>query len=117
MSGLTRDQILGAQDITRVEVPVPEWGGSVFVRSLTGLERDAVDAGIAAANEAKTLLINARARFAAAYICDDTGAALFTDRDIDALGAKSAVALGRVCDAGNKLNKLEAGSVEDAAKN
>jgi len=46
MTLLTRDQILQAQDIARETVSVPEWGGSVLVRGLTGQERDAYEATI-----------------------------------------------------------------------
>ena len=37
---LTREQILGLSDLPREEVRIPEWGGVVFVRALTGSERD-----------------------------------------------------------------------------
>ena len=33
---LTRDAILAAADIQTETVPVPEWGGEVAVRPLTG---------------------------------------------------------------------------------
>ena len=37
---LSREDILKAEDLPTEEVPVPEWGGSVLVRGLTGRERD-----------------------------------------------------------------------------
>ena len=37
---LTKDQILKSDDLPSEEVSVPEWGGSVMVRSMTGYERD-----------------------------------------------------------------------------
>ena len=40
---LTRDLILGMDDLSRVRVDVPEWGGHLFVRSMTGMERDAFE--------------------------------------------------------------------------
>ena len=45
--GLTRDQILAVSDIQTEEVHVPEWGGTVLVRGLTGAERDEFEAGMA----------------------------------------------------------------------
>ena len=41
---LTRDLILKADDIQTREVEVPEWGGTVLIRALTGTERDAYEA-------------------------------------------------------------------------
>ena len=36
---LTRHAILEAPDIETREVPVPEWGGTVYLRALTGAQR------------------------------------------------------------------------------
>ena len=43
MKTLTKDQIVAAVDIKTEVVEVPEWGGAVAVRELTGLERDAFE--------------------------------------------------------------------------
>ena len=43
---LTRDAILQATDLTFEDVAVPEWGGVVRVRGLTGTERDAFEASV-----------------------------------------------------------------------
>ena len=40
MALLTKEQILRVKDIETRKVNVPEWGGDVMVRSLTGAERD-----------------------------------------------------------------------------
>ncbi len=37
---LTGEEILGADDLPTEVVPVPEWDGTVIVRTLTGAERD-----------------------------------------------------------------------------
>jgi hypothetical protein len=46
MSGsyLTRDAILQAPDLQGEDVAVPEWGGTVRVRGLSGAQRDAYEA-------------------------------------------------------------------------
>ena len=38
---LTQEQIRAASDLKTEEVYVPEWGGSVLMRGMTGTERDA----------------------------------------------------------------------------
>jgi hypothetical protein len=40
---LTRDSILNAKDLKKELVKVPEWGGEVYVRCMTGSERDAFE--------------------------------------------------------------------------
>ncbi len=46
MGLLTKDDILGADDLATEDVEVPEWGGCVRVRALTGTERDAFEAAM-----------------------------------------------------------------------
>lgn len=114
---LTREQILGASDRKTVPVDVPEWGGQVFVRTLSGSERDALEYSITRAAESGALGKNARARFAAAFLSDEAGNALFTPEDADALGAKSSAVLERIWKAGQKLNALLDTDVDALAKN
>jgi hypothetical protein len=114
---LTREQILAAADRKTEAVEVPEWGGTVHVRSLSGAERDALEWAVKQAAESGGLGQNARARFAAAFICDEFGAALFTPDDIQALGEKSGSALDRIWNAGSRLNALGDDKIEVLAKN
>jgi len=103
---LSRDAILQAQDIEVVAVNVPEWGGHVFVRVMTGRERDAFEASITAGGKEKTNMVDFRARFAVMVICDEEGERLFDAKDIDALTKKSAAALDRVFEVGKKINRI-----------
>ena len=43
---LTKEQMLAADDIKSERVEVPEWGGDVMVRGLTGTQRDAWEASM-----------------------------------------------------------------------
>lgn len=119
---LTREQILQADDLPKQPVPVPEWGGEVYVRTLTGHERDAWEAECVLFDGRKATtnmdaLNRTRARLCARCICDETGKRLFTDEDIEALGAKSAAALDRVYEVAAKLNKVSKEDLEELAKN
>jgi hypothetical protein len=40
MALLSRDDILNADDLTIETIAVPEWGGEVNVKTLTGAEKD-----------------------------------------------------------------------------
>lgn len=113
---LTRDQILGAEDRKYEDIHVPEWGGTVRVRALSGVERDAYEAGIVQLRGDGTrrfTLQNARARLAALSICDVEGNRVFTEQDVQALGEKSAAALERVFDAARRLSGLSDEDVQE----
>src|SRR3972149_10065229 len=97
MSILTRDQILNAVDLSVESVDVPEWGGVVLVRTLTGEQRDAYEASIVRQNGRHTQfnLVNLRAKLVALCVVDQAGPRLFSDADVKLLAQKSAAALPR----------------------
>ena len=118
---LTREQILAIDDLERVEVPIPEWGGAVYVRILTGAERDFVSGCMLDADgtllPAQERLKHYRARVVALSTCDAQGTALFTLADLEALSRKAGRALDRIVEAAEKLNAMTASEVEQLAKN
>ena len=114
---LTREAILAANDTPTRDVDVPEWCGTVRVRTMSARDRDALEFAAIAAREEGSTVDNVRARYAAACIVDDKGNQVFTDEDITALGNKSGAALDRVYQAIAELNRIMPGDIEDAAKN
>lgn len=116
---LSRDAILAANDTQREEVQVPEWGGAVLVKSLTGKERDAFEAGIVEQKGKKTSvnMKNIRAKLVVLACVDESGQRLFGDGDVEALGNKSAAALERVFKVAQRLSGLTDEDVEELAKN
>lgn len=113
---LSRDAILAADDLDTDDVPVPEWGGTVRIRTLTGTERDQFESSIVhfGRNGSREMrLQNLRARFVALVIVDADGNRVFSDKDVKQLGGKSAAALQRVWDAGRKLSGLSDEDVEE----
>lgn len=112
---LTRDSILGAADLRTEEVPVPEWGGTVLVRGMTGSERDAYENALLKVTQGQTSvnLNNARARLVAYCVVGPDGKRLFSDADITALGRKSAAALDRVYAVAARLSGISAGDMAE----
>lgn len=113
---LTRDQILGVSDASVVPVEVPEWSGVVYVRTMSGADRDEFETAAVAMRKAGSLKGQARALFVAFVACDEAGARLFSLDDLDALGKKRADVLDRIAAAGIRLNRLTDAEVEDEAK-
>lgn len=124
---LSRDKILAADDLTRELVHVPEWGGSVYVRTLTGSERDAYEESLTKeritrrgrrTERHRTIdLQNARARLCALTIVDLDGKRLFSDADVRELGQKSASALTRVAEVAQRLSGLTDDDVDELTGN
>ena len=112
---LTKKDILKADDIQKEMVNVPEWGGDIYLRTMSGLERDAFEQSIV--KDKVTNLRNIRARFCALVICDEDGKRLFTDADVVELGRKSSLVLSRIFDVGQSLNGFTNADVEELAKN
>jgi len=113
MSVLTKQTILQCDDLPRQLVTIPEWGGDVYVRTMTGTDRDAFEASLLV-NE--TRMENVRARLVALTLCDDAGARIFEDHEIAALGKKSARALDRVFSVAQRLNGIGTEQVDLAKK-
>lgn len=116
---LSRDQILDASDLETKEVEVPEWGGTVLVKALSGRDRDAYEASLMKIRGKEQIpdLHNMRAKLVARAIVDEEGKRLFTDQDINALGLKSAAALDRVHAVIQEMSGLGEGATVDAEEN
>ena len=119
MTLLSKTAILAAQDLQTEDVEVPEWGGAVRVRSFTGRERDAFESSMVRGEgrDRKVDLTNMRARLVGLTVIDETGQRLFTDEEVDLLGAKSGAALDRVFAVAQKLNGLSGADVDELSKN
>ena len=122
---LSKEAIFAVEDLKTDVVDVPEWGGAVTVRSMTGVDRDAFEASL---NETKTgtdgketqvrNLDNFRARLCAATMINANGKLLFPNpEDVVKLGKKNSRALDRVMKAAQKLNGIGAEDVEQLTKN
>lgn len=110
--------ILAVKDVRIEPLEIPEWGRSVYIRSLEGADRDAWEGmNSASANKGKVNLANVRARLAVLVVCDEHGVLLFKPQDATALGKKNSKALDRIFDKASQLSSLRDKDVEDAAKN
>lgn len=112
---LTKEQILAADDMGLLEVQVPEWGGSVFIRVMTVGERDSYENEWMA--NKSTGVTNFRSKFLQRVLCNDQGELLFTKDEVEALAKKSAKVIGTLWEAAMRHNKLTDADVEELAKN
>lgn len=93
-------------------VPMPEWGGNVYVRRLSAAERDDYDRQ---REEAGGLLDNFRSHLVALTAMDENGTLLFSPDDVDAISKLPATEVVRVFDKAMDINwetKAESGVTE-----
>ncbi len=114
---LSRDEILKADDLPHEDVPVPEWGGAVRVRTLPATERDAFESAVAAGRRNGRFMPNFRARLASLAVVGEDGKPLFSEEDVASLGRKSGKALDRVADAAMRLAGLSEEGQKEAEGN
>ena len=120
MTFLTRDLILNHDDIKYEVVDVPEWGGSVMIKTMTGTERDAFEASLVELKQGgrNIKIDNIRAKLVAKTVVDpDTKQLLFSVADIETLGRKSAAALDRTFSVSQRLSKITESDIEELEKN
>lgn len=116
---LGRDDILDVDDLGFKMVPVPEWGGEVRIRTLTGAERDAYEGSMIRQRGTNTSMNydNLRAKLVTLCVVDGDGKRLFSNADAVLLGKKSAAALERVFEACQKLSRLRREDIDELAGN
>lgn len=94
---LSRDEILAADDIKRQPVKVPEWkkGGEVMVRGMNARERGEFEK-IGLLPDGRKDPAGVREWAVAACTVDENGVALFTAKDVKALGEKACGPIERI---------------------
>jgi len=124
MTLLSRDAVLKSNDLKRKVVEVPEWGGSVLVREMTGAERDEYEASMVTEKEGGqdvrvnlAALRNLRARVVSWCAINEDGSRMFKPTDVQALGQKSAAALDRLYEAIVILSGIKEEELEVIEKN
>ncbi len=108
--------ILDADDLMIEEVEVEEWGGWIRIRSLTGRERDRIEAELLKKN-GQVNLDNVRAKLVVAAAVDENGKQLFQPGDEAKLGQKNGSALSKAAAVAQRLGGLSMADVEELAKN
>ena|SRR5215471_5103069 len=116
---LGRDAILKATDLPTEDIEVPEWGGTVRIRGLTGEGRDEYEASTFVIRDGQAYpdTANTRAKLCARCIVDEAGEPLFTQQDVHALGQLSGRALNLVWERCLALSGLSNEDVADLAGN
>jgi hypothetical protein len=107
------DDILAEDDIEVEAVDIPEWHRKLWMRGLTGEERDAYESSRRQVRNMGTpqqelILINdnMRANLIVKCLVDENRERIFTDRQAPALGQKNGKVLDRLFDVAARLSGL-----------
>jgi hypothetical protein len=111
---LSAEQILAADDLGLLKIPVKEWGGDVYVRVMSVGERDAYERLWIGKRE--TGVDNFRTEYLSRVLCDEAGKLLFTREQVAALANKSGAVMGRLFDAALRHNNMTEADVEELGK-
>lgn len=116
MGLLTPDDILYSV-LKKQVLNIPEWGGDIYIREPSGLERSEFELLTKSINESDDLFKTIRGRCAVKCIVDEDGKRFFSDEQIDIVNSLSANALDRVLDAYREIALMVDDDIEKAAKN
>jgi len=112
---LGKFDVLKATELKRELVPVPEWGGSVWVQEMDAATRDRFDAWVVKkeSNEVGGM----RLRVLIATVINEDGTLMFSDLDIPDLMSKSSRATSRLSDVGMILSGMNEEAAAATTKN
>lgn len=121
----TRDSILSAPDRIAGFIDVPEWGGRIYIATLTVAQRARFLEGLttfsskAAADRvgAGVIYFRLQVELLASAVVGADSEPLFVEADIEKLITKSPVIVGKVFDSIVELNGFSSVATEEAAKN
>lgn len=116
---LTREQFLKPAAVLREEVHLPELGGSVFVHGMTAKERSSFEKQFTTTTGKPNRLRQQQVRERLLVACcrDENGTQLFSEEDIDSIGAQRADIVERLVNVAQRLCGMTGDDVETLAKN
>lgn len=120
MALLTKNDVWQADDSQIEDVPVPEWGGEIRLRGLSGHDRDRFEALSLVKGKGGTKEVNhknLRARLIAACAINEDGSLMFEPSDILHLGQKSAKPLEKLFSAASRLSGMSSKDVDELTEN
>ena len=131
MKCLTKENVFKSEDVKKEWVDIPEWAGGLYIKVMSGEERDAFEMAMFKTNDMNDFtrnFDNMRARLIAFTAVGEDGKQIFNPvlkydiqgklyGDVAELGKKSSIILDRIYVVAQKLNKLRKEDIEDLTKN
>ncbi|HYE85655.1 MAG TPA: hypothetical protein VEA16_04840 [Vicinamibacterales bacterium] len=118
MGNLSRETLLAAATAAQLpteRVEVPELGGSVIVRGMSGRERDSWEKSliIGRGKNIRANTDNVRAKLVTRCLVDEQGTRLLRDEDAEVVGNLRADVISRLYDVAQRLNGVSDADIEE----
>jgi len=116
---ITREQLLEAARHARIQrdkLHIPELGGDIWVRGMSGAERDEFEEGLRYRRGRKvgqTNLRNFRAKFAVKVVVDEAGTRVLQDQDATIFGQLPAGILDQIVGRSTELSGLSEEEIDN----
>lgn len=114
MEGITKETFLSLSP--EVDLVPLGYGMSIWVRSMSGLDREKFEHDCAELGESPERY-SVRALLTIYCACDGNGTLLFERSDLEAVSQKPASILNAIYEAASRLNQLGAANISALAKN
>lgn len=116
---LSLADILEVDDSELRQVDVPEWKGSVYMKNMSGHERDKFETMCIKQTDGKKKVDvkNLKAMLLSLVICDATGKLLMARNDVDRLNGKNAAVINRLNKIAQEINGIGLDENEELEKN
>lgn len=121
MALLTKEALLAAASLDRLPretLEIPELGGSVIIKGMSGSDRDAWEKSLIVGRGKRRDVNteNVRAKLAVRCLVNDAGERLFSDGEAVLLGQLSASILNRIYETAQKLSGVSDEDVDELKK-
>ena len=115
---LSRIEILEANDLQREKIEVPDWGGSVYIQTINGFERDAFESRCIAARKNGSLDTKLlKAQLVILSLFDEDGKRIFNENDINDLNRKSSKVIDDLFTVAQRISGLSDDDVDELQGN
>ncbi len=108
-----RDKILSVKDFELVEVEVPEWEVSIYLKPISGMKRAKLESMNNNNKPLETIMMS----LLVDSIVDENGNQVFTDEDIEKLGNKNSKVIYRIFTEALTVSGLSDKEIEELEKN
>ena len=115
MKKLSKDDIFKADDLPTKDMDIPEWGGTLTIRTLTGAERDEWESAFV--NQDKIDIRGLKSRLVQFTTMNGDGQQMFTKADLQKINSKSASVIDRIFQVSQRLSGLTKEDAEEMVEN
>ena len=115
MKKLSKDDIFKADDLPTKDIDIPEWGGTLTIRTLTGAERDQFESAFV--NQDQIDIRGLKARLIQLTVQNGDGQPMFTKADLQKINSKSASVIDRIFQESQRLSGLTKEDVDELVGN